>query len=226
MIDEEAETRRTAKGHLYARVPELYTNVDPLDLDWPRDREGASGNREYEDFSNVTWADVDEVLAAEAALLKDTARQHPDSPLVDLFDEVDPIDFAELGLPFDFGVCSATLALNAAGCPTTTSCAGHFDGYPDIVFWTRPGWVSHLVAAASAAKVGIGNALHGTVEVFTQPEDVMGLVRFARELRARADEFDAISRAPRQIKPNPRNLEKAAKKKRKDQKRARQRQRR
>jgi hypothetical protein len=222
MPTEQSSDQRTPNGHPYFRVPEIYTQLDPDDLAWPRDRGFASGNRQYQDVT-ATWVEVDKVLATEGSLIEELSARHPASPLVDLFDVIDKEAYTRLGWPFDFGVCAATLALNAAGCPTATSCAGHFEGYPIVVFWTRPRWTGLLVDAAIAARVGIGNAHEGTVEIFTQPEDVLGFVRFARELRKHADEFSVIGREPRPAGPSASVVAKAAKKKRKDQKRARKR---
>jgi hypothetical protein len=134
-----------------------------------------------------------EALKAEAELLEEAREMvGGGGTLVDLdIDDLDDISVAELG-PMDLGTSAATLALNAVGCPTVGSCAGHTEGYPIISFWARPAWVPLLLKAAKTARVGIINNHHGMAEVFAQPHDVMGLVRLAKQLVDGAEEFAAL----------------------------------
>lgn len=183
------EERR--EGILSERV-DISVTLSGKKLGWPGPGNFASaaGNREFVDLSKATWKNVREVLETEEAFLKELAASaKPGTPLV----ELPPDDNEDLALadlpPTDLGTCAATLALNAARCPTITACAGHVTGYPFIAFWARPAWVALLSDAARAAGVGIGNAHHGAAEVFTNADDILGLLRLARELEARAKSF-------------------------------------
>lgn len=153
------------------------------------------GNLHFVDLAETTWEEAREALDAERELLAEAAeRAEPGGTLVELDgDDLDEIAVAELG-PMDLGTSAATLALNAAGCRTVSSCAGHSDGHPYISFWTRSAWVPALVKAAETARVGLGNGNLGTAEVFTQPDDVIGLVRLAEELVKSAADFAALER--------------------------------
>jgi hypothetical protein len=177
---------------------EIAASLDPSDLTWPEDDdfEGASGNRSFEDLSGTDWEDVREVFRSEQQLLNElVSAAELGSVLIDLnTDDVDDIELAELG-PTDFGTCAATLALNAAGCPTITACAGHVTGYPYIAFWTRPAWVPLLLEAAQAARIGLGNAEFGAAEVFTNADDLTGLLRLAHEIERRAQRFGGLEAA-------------------------------
>lgn len=185
---------RSEMGHRVERIDEIKVALDTDELVWPSDFASASGNQQYEDLSAATWAEVDEVLKSESELLGELLEANPGRVLVDLGDDVDEIAYAELGVPTDFGTCAATLALNAAGCPTISACAGHVGGYPHIAFWARRSAKRMLIGAATTARIGLGNARYGAAEVFMNPDDALGMVRFAAALRD-------IARSPRRPKP-------------------------
>lgn len=98
-------------------------------------------------------------------------------------------DLCTVNAALDLGVGSATFALNAAGCPTSFSCSGHGRDLAWIAFWARPTALPLLIDAANAAQVGLCDR-DGGLEVSS--DDVFGLLRFARELRDRADAFRTL----------------------------------
>jgi hypothetical protein len=168
----------------------LSVEVDADRLRWPTSLAADSGNREYVDLSLTGWPQVDETIREEEAILAEaTSGAGPGAVMTDLEGHADEADVAAVCGPTDLGTSAATLALNAAGCPTITACSGHQTGYPYIAFWSRREAVPLLLRAASVAGVGLGNAEYGALEVFTNPSDVMGLLRLARELRELSDEF-------------------------------------
>lgn len=200
----EPAQRRSEMGHRVERIDEVTVGLDTTELRWPRDFATASENNQYIDLTRTTWGEVDDVLMGESELIADLLRENPSGVLVDLEDLVDEAAFGALGVPMDLGTCAATLALNAAGCPTISACAGHVAGYPYIAFWTRASAKPLLIDAATAAGIGLGNAHHGAAEVFTNPDDAMGLLRFAQELRRRAQDGSAKISPVEPRKPNAR----------------------
>jgi hypothetical protein len=211
----EPAQKRSEKGHRVERIDEVTVGLDTTELRWPRDFATASENNQYIDLTRTTWGEVDDVLTGESELIADLLRENPGRVLVDLEDLVDEAAFRALGMPMDLGTCAATLALNAAGCPTISACAGHVAGYPYIAFWTRASAKPLLIDAATAAGVGLGNAHHGAAEVFTNPDDAMGLLRFAQELRRRGQDGSAkLSTEKRKPKPRTRAAVRKATRKR------------
>ncbi len=190
---------------------EIRIAVAVKDMRWPREGPaefGESANRGYVDLTTVTWEDVDETLPVETAVIDKCRRAASGADeFRAIFCEaeaefgeradVEESDEGFLGAAFlDLGTASATLALNAAGCPTIMACNGHQTGYPYIAFWARRERVPALRGAAEAAKVGFINGISGGLEVFSDVPD--GLVRFAGELRQRAESF-------RNVKPEKRS---------------------
>ncbi len=101
-------------------------------------------------------------------------------------------DAAESAYALDFGTAAAMLALNAAGCPTIMACS-HQTGYPYIAFWLPVTKLSLLEEAAKEARIGLGNAIEGAVEVYSDAPD--RLLRFAVEMRSRSAAFRRIQSA-------------------------------
>lgn len=94
------------------------------------------------------------------------------------------------GAFLDLGTAAATLALNAAGCPTISSCNGshgHRYDYPTVAFFAPEAKLTLLRQAAEAARVGLLTDDEGWVEVFSDVPD--GLLRFAAEMRTRSSAF-------------------------------------
>jgi hypothetical protein len=73
----------------------------------------------------------------------------------------------EAAYGLDFGTAAATLALNAAGCPTIMSCNGHGRSEPYVGFWLPVAKLALLEEAAAAAGVGLGNSINGAVAVYS-----------------------------------------------------------
>jgi hypothetical protein len=157
-------------------------------------------NREFVDLSRTTWLEAREVLESEAAVIEQSIRDARDARhLLELLevgdDEISDEDFeGTLGTMLDLGTRAATFALNAADCPTFSSCQGHggIEDYPSIGFYAAEAQLELLHLAAKAARVGLVNSHNGALEVFSDRLD--GLVCFARELHGRNAEFDKVGR--------------------------------
>jgi hypothetical protein len=151
----------------------------------------------------VTWGEVDRILAVEVELIQRCADKAATSAEFQGFfrkaeseftldlpngDE----DFSTLP-PLDLGTAAATLALNAAGCPTIMACNGHQTGYPYIAFWGRSQHVPLLAEAATTAGVGLINGLNGCLEILSDRPD--GLTSIAAAVRDRSARFAVLRRA-------------------------------
>jgi hypothetical protein len=162
----------------------IVVDVDPELLEWPPEgapAASAGSNRTYSDLRYIGWRDVDAAISMEESLLENEAEPS-DGERNDDSDE--DAFFDEFGVTLDVGVASATFALNAAKCATSMSCSGHGRHAAYVQFWSRPAKVPLIVDAAKCAGVGLVNHDGGGLEVFT--EDPCGMLRFARELRARS----------------------------------------
>ena len=150
----------------------------------------ANVNLEFQDLSQVTWGEVEETIDAEAEIIDDAMSQARDAQHLDeLLEAADEyfrweadVDGSQ-GSWLDLGTRGAVFALNAAGCPTFTSCAGHDDGrgpgFPYVAFYAPRRQGEFLVRAAKASDVGLVNS-NGGLEVFS--DRIEGLLAFAREI--------------------------------------------
>lgn len=167
-------------------VAVLKVTVDVAQLGWPKEGVRAFGcavNRSYDDFSRTRWRDVDIIVEEEGRLLSLTIDRLKNGD--DALEALSDIEHEfSLGGVLDLGTAAATLALNAARCPTITACIGHVARYPHVIFWARPSRIDVLCAAARDAGIGLGNALDGTLEIYTGRGDIVGLWKFARRLRS------------------------------------------
>lgn len=124
---------------------------------------GLQGNQQYRDLRGITWDQVAEALAREAALFQRFAA----SPDLDEEAELYAEEREEAFLPeedlwgLDIGVISATLALSALGAITVSSCnAGGFGGlhtaaFPHVAFYLPRDAAVRVMAIAEAANVGL-----------------------------------------------------------------------
>lgn len=172
---------------LLAEPAELVVEIDAGPIIWPPEgavQAGLDCNRTYANFTEATWGDVDEVLPFETGIILDAiARSSYERSYWDCLDDRDD-EFFDLGYGVEIGVLAASLALNAAKCPTFMSCNGHGSYCADIDFWTRPHRAEILAEAALEAGVGLGNCDGGAMKVYS--DDALGLIRFAMELRGRS----------------------------------------
>lgn len=180
---------------------EITVGVDLEQVIWPASavQYGYDNNRSYINFRNARWRDVDQLIATEQRLLARCLTDAEDAEDFELLwerageafeppDEQDDFpDLAESAYSLDFGTAAATLALNAAGCPTIMACSGHQTGYPYIAFWLPVVKLPLLEEAAREAGIGLGNAINGAVEVYSDAPD--GLLRFAMAMRRRSAGF-------------------------------------
>lgn len=174
--------------------------VDPKYLYWPSNgvtRAGEGSNRTFVNLSGAPWSNVDELLPFESELIARcvSTATNPDEFWDHLRNCEDEMleEMWEFRPGLDVCVVSATLALNAAGCPTCISCSGHGRDVAFVDFWARAWAVPILCESAAAALVGLANNEEGTLAVYTDEAD--GLIRFARELRSRSAVFRS-SRVP------------------------------
>jgi len=185
---------------------EVRIAVAVRDMRWPREgpaEYGESANRGYVDLTSVAWEEVDDILSVEASVIDSCMRAANEAEEFRAIFREAEAEFGEradreesdeefLGAAFlDLGTAAATLALNAAGCPSIMACNGHQTGYPYIAFWARREHVSLLREAAEAAHVGLINGMSGGLEVYSDVAD--GLVRFAGELIGGRNRLAALS---------------------------------
>lgn len=157
---------------------------------------GYDNNRNYMNLRGARWRDVDRLIDVEEQLMTPCLTEATDQESFnqlwararegfDLPDELeDAPTIAESAYALDFGTAAATLALNAAGCPTIISCNGHGRWEPYVGFWLPIAKLALLQEAAAAAGIGLGNSINGAVAAYSATPD--GLLRFAKELRRRS----------------------------------------
>ena len=182
---------------------EVKIDVTVDQVGWPRRgpvRFGFESNRLFENLRDATWADAANALSIEEDVLGRCLHDATDSEDFDrLLDEILEDEFDSFETNLDFGTIAATLALNAAGCPTITSCSGHHHGigYPQVVFWTRPHRLALLMQAAETADVGLLAGDLGWLEAYSDSMD--GLMRFCRALLSLERAFGGARRSPRRL---------------------------
>jgi hypothetical protein len=182
---------------------EIRVGVRMEALGWPAEGIAAYGegtNRLYVDLLGSRWRDVDVLLSVESVLLAECICEAQDGQHYLQLLRKGEEDFARRSSPdeedfiegafLDLGVASIVIGLNAAGCPTVSSCSGHGTDLPYVVFFSRPEKIALLSETAIAAAVGFINNDRGSVEVYSDAQD--GLIRFAREMRVRATAFKSV----------------------------------
>jgi hypothetical protein len=180
--------------------------LDPSKLDWPAEgaaRVGDETNRLFTDYSRATWKHVDDGLSIEYEAIASsliTAPPH-DAFWNRLSDLKDDDEYLERFGLIDPCVLSATLALNAARCPSSTSCSGHGRDVAFVMFWLRPYKVQLICDAADAAEVSVTNGDDGDAIVFS--DEIFGLFRFALELRRRSTAFRGVRGLKRSSRRSP-----------------------
>ncbi len=92
-------------------------------------------------------------------------------------------EYADFDTGLDLMVITATLALNAAGCPTRMSCNGHGRQLAYVDFWIRSPNVARVCGAANRSGIGLCNCDSGGL--IAETDEPMGFLRFARELRTK-----------------------------------------
>jgi hypothetical protein len=171
--------------------------IDFALLRWPDEgtvQAGFNSNRLYEHLSGITWKAVDQLIHEESQLTSRLRQAVADGedPTDWLEHERDRDDDSLAGGLLDHGVIAATYALNAAGCPTLTSCNGHGGSDHHVVCWVRPNRVGLLIEAAQVAGVGVAVTAEGAVFLYGHRAEAM--IRFAAELRARSGRLRQMRR--------------------------------
>lgn len=140
--------------------------------------DGLQGNQQYRDMRGISWDQVAEALAAEAALFQRFAAAADLDAEAELYAE----EREEAFLPeedlwgLDIGVIGATLALSALGATTVSSCnAGGFGGrhtaaFPHVAFYLPREAAPEVMAIAAAADVGLDVVEGGIARLFGQTD--------------------------------------------------------
>lgn len=133
--------------------------------------DGLQGNQQYRDLRGISWDQVADALAAEAALIQRFGASDDIEAEAERYDE----EREEAFLPeedlwgLDVGVIGATLALSALGATTVSSCnAGGFGGFhvaqfPHIAFFLPREIAGEVLAIAEAAGAGLAMTTGGLV---------------------------------------------------------------
>lgn len=133
--------------------------------------DGLQGNQQYRDLRGISWDQVADALAAEAALIQRFRASDDIEAEAERYDE----EREEAFLPeedlwgLDVGVIGATLALSALGATTVSSCnAGGFGGFhvaqfPHIAFFLPREIAGEVLAIAEAAGAGLAMTTGGLV---------------------------------------------------------------
>jgi hypothetical protein len=155
--------------------------------------DGVGDNRLYEDFSEIDWEDVSEIIKEESALLQEASQRATSADDFDLtineimeerYPDNDSADGVLLDfLSLDLGVMSAVAALSASGSVSTTSCRGHNTGgeaAPLVRFTTDETRLPLIMAAASSSGCGLILDDDGMLQLYAT--NALSFVAFAREL--------------------------------------------
>jgi len=152
---------------------------------WPK--EGvrvAAGyeNHQFIDCRGIDWSEAREIVSNESELLAAVFRDGADPE-----EGVDIID-SPIG---ELGTWGAVAVLNAAGCPTISSCAGHPEGerFPHVALFVRRERLPLLVQCVREAGLGL-IADGDELVAFSNRGD--GLHRFASVMLQRSAEWEAL----------------------------------
>lgn len=166
------------------------------------------GNFQYEEYyAQASWDEAVEALEVERELIGAAdARASAPSEFDALIDgELE--DWQQIALSgLDAGVATAVLALNAAGCVTTTSCRGHpgryisDDGhdFPRVRFMADPPRARLVRDAAADSGCGFG-VEPPIVEVFAR--SLTEMMAFAERMLAARTAFDTLPTPPHRSSP-------------------------
>lgn len=156
------------------------------------------GNREYDSsFAYSTWQDAEEVLSIEREAISGArsarSAEEFDERLDDYYEDEDLLALGGL----DAGVAGLTLALNAAGCLTTTSCRSHPGrpragiDYPQVRFYCDADRASITRELAAHARCGFAAGDDGVLEVWAP--SVIEMMNLAAAVLSARDRFGALS---------------------------------
>lgn len=141
-------------------------------------------NHVYVDMRGYTLADARDIVAEEAALLRDIEAMGYDADLDGVSNELYE-SCSELSA-FDIGVAGTIFALSAAGAAPISSCNGgllgdgdHSSEVPHVLFSIGEGRLQPILTAAEAVNVGLLNN-SGHIEVFA--DTIPKLNAFAERL--------------------------------------------
>ncbi|HEY4243699.1 MAG TPA: hypothetical protein VGM88_27995 [Kofleriaceae bacterium] len=174
-------------------------DVDESDLWWPppddEDEDGSEAEDDEEDDDEPyveTWRDLDQALQTEQETLRDVMEEVATLESIEDVPDAHRDSWAECGHPGPLSVGSAATAVLVIGGRISQVDDGSDFGYPDVIFWCPPSYLTLLKRCAEAAKVGLVDAQSGAVEVYAMADDVFGLLRFAEQVRSLSSEFDAL----------------------------------
>jgi hypothetical protein len=177
----------------------------------PEEVEGvgfADGNFEFEPyFAHAAWEDAVEALEVERDLVRDADSRASTAREFDSLLDGDLDDWQRIALRgLDAGVATAVLALNAAGCVTTTSCRGHAGRYasddghdfPRVRFMADPARARLVRDAAEGTGCGFG-VEPPIAEVFAS--SLAEFMAFAKTMLSTRAAFEALPPPPHRRGP-------------------------
>jgi hypothetical protein len=170
---------------------------------------GCGWNRDYEDYSETSWSDVEATIQYECSLLERHATVESRFDPCDTQEQDDEgeIEMVEYLQGLDAGVASCVLALSAARCLPFSSCNGgvlgdfHQEQYPLVAFFARRLSVPILRDCAETSGAGLENHDGGALLVYA--DDLNKMVRFAKEIHRRRTDFDKLARPRRTTQNRP-----------------------
>lgn len=157
------------------------------------------GNFQYEGyFAQTSWDEAAEALEVERELIQVADSRAATPREFDTLIDGELEDWQQIALAgLDAGVATAVLALNAAGCVTTTSCRGHQGRYasddghdfPRVRFMADRARARLVRDAAVKSNCGFG-VEPPIVEVFAR--SLTEMMAFAAQMLAVRSAFDAL----------------------------------
>jgi hypothetical protein len=160
------------------------------------------GNYQFDpSFALATWDEAAAALEVERDLVQAADAAAATPAQFDDFLDGDLEDWQLIALEgLEAGVAAATLALNAAGCVTTTSCRGHPGKYaapghdfPRVRFMADPERAAIIRTAAQDSRCAFG-VEPPVVEVFAR--SVAEMLAFAEAILATRREFERLGNPP------------------------------
>jgi hypothetical protein len=188
-------------------------DADELRVVWLEEAiDGFGDNPHYREIAEVSWGDVADAIITERELLAEAVTRAKsdddfdrlaDHLVVDRLRKIDEEEDDEEAFDrqqihrlheLDLGVMSAVAALAAARALTTTSCRGHHsdrgETRPLVRFICDEQRLPLISSAAADAHCGLLLDSQGMLQLHAA--DVEALIRFAEQMMARREEFEAM----------------------------------
>lgn len=209
-----AASRREAvqgRGVIPVANIELWLDDPTLVAGIPQDRDEVAaagftdGNYEYdESYALSDWDSALDALPVEQELIAAADASSADGTEFESNLDGDLEDWQSIALQgLETGVATAVLALNAAGCVTTTSCRGHHGRYassgrdfPRVRFMVDEGRA--VIVRSAAEQAGCAFGVEAPIaEVFART--VTAMVTFAAFLIEARPQFELLDQPPHRV---------------------------